>query len=159
MEWFSRKTSIAGIQISNWMVVLGAAIVILPIYTFMQEVQMQTSRPGSKPATACRVGKNIQRAELLRWLFRSGGAGEALGVKIRRRLTHINAALVVACSADPDFSMARTCRGICHGPHRVEAAAVYGRDGQKIGTIERLMLEKKADTVAYVGAVWWISER
>ena len=33
--------------------------------------------------------------------------------------------------------------------HRVEAAAVYGRDGQKIGTIERLMLEKKAGTVAY----------
>ena len=23
MEWFSRKTSIAGIQISNWMIVLG----------------------------------------------------------------------------------------------------------------------------------------
>ena len=32
---------------------------------------------------------------------------------------------------------------------RVEAAAVYGRDDQKIGTIERLMLEKKAGTVAY----------
>ena len=32
---------------------------------------------------------------------------------------------------------------------RVEAAAVYGRDGEKIGTIERLMLEKKAGTVAY----------
>jgi PRC-barrel domain len=32
---------------------------------------------------------------------------------------------------------------------RVEAAAVYGRDGRKIGTIERLMLEKKAGTVAY----------
>ena len=32
---------------------------------------------------------------------------------------------------------------------RVEAAAVYGRDGKKIGTIERLMLEKKAGTVAY----------
>ena len=32
---------------------------------------------------------------------------------------------------------------------RVEAATVYGRDGQKIGTIERLMLEKKAGTVAY----------
>jgi hypothetical protein len=32
---------------------------------------------------------------------------------------------------------------------RVEAAVVYGRDGQKIGTIERLMLEKKAGTVAY----------
>ena len=40
MEWFSRKTSIAGIQISNWMVALGAAIVILLIYTFMQEVQI-----------------------------------------------------------------------------------------------------------------------
>jgi len=32
---------------------------------------------------------------------------------------------------------------------RVETAPVYGRDGQKIGTIERLMLEKKAGTVAY----------
>ena len=32
---------------------------------------------------------------------------------------------------------------------RVETAAVYGRDGEKIGTIERLMLEKKAGTVAY----------
>jgi hypothetical protein len=32
---------------------------------------------------------------------------------------------------------------------RVETAAVYGRDGQKIGIIERLMLEKKAGTVAY----------
>jgi hypothetical protein len=36
MEWFSRKTSIAGIQISNWMIVLGAVIVILLIYTSMQ---------------------------------------------------------------------------------------------------------------------------
>ena len=32
---------------------------------------------------------------------------------------------------------------------RVEAAAVYGRDGKKIGTIERLMVEKEAGTVAY----------
>jgi hypothetical protein len=40
MEWFSRKTSIAGIQIPNWMVVLGAVIVILLIYTFMQEAQV-----------------------------------------------------------------------------------------------------------------------
>jgi hypothetical protein len=24
MEWFTRKTSIVGIQISNWMIVLGA---------------------------------------------------------------------------------------------------------------------------------------
>ena len=33
MEWFSQKTSIAGVQVSNWMVVLGAFIVILIIYT------------------------------------------------------------------------------------------------------------------------------
>jgi hypothetical protein len=35
MEWFGRKTSIAGIQIPNWMVVLGAVIVILLAYSFM----------------------------------------------------------------------------------------------------------------------------
>jgi len=40
-------------------------------------------------------------------------------------------------------------------PHRlvasdhVEGAAVYGRDGKKIGTIERLMLDKLNGTVAY----------
>ena len=33
MEWFSKKTSIAGVQLPNWMVVLGAIIVILIIYT------------------------------------------------------------------------------------------------------------------------------
>ena len=33
MEWFNKKTSIAGVQISNWMVVLGAIVVILIIYT------------------------------------------------------------------------------------------------------------------------------
>jgi hypothetical protein len=32
---------------------------------------------------------------------------------------------------------------------RVEAASVYGRDGDKIGTIERLMLEKVTGTVVY----------
>jgi hypothetical protein len=40
MEWFRRKTSIAGIQISNWMIVLGAVIIMLLIYTSMQEVQI-----------------------------------------------------------------------------------------------------------------------
>ena len=35
MEWFSQKTSIAGIQISNWVVVLGAIIVILILYRLM----------------------------------------------------------------------------------------------------------------------------
>ena len=39
MEWFSQKTSIAGIQIPNWIVLLGAIIVFLLIYTFMQEAQ------------------------------------------------------------------------------------------------------------------------
>lgn len=36
MEWFSQKTSIAGMQISNWMIVLGAIIVILVLYRLMQ---------------------------------------------------------------------------------------------------------------------------
>jgi hypothetical protein len=35
MEWFSRKTSIAGVQVPNWIVVLGAIIVILIIYSFI----------------------------------------------------------------------------------------------------------------------------
>ena len=35
MEWFSRKTSIAGIEIPNWMVVLGAIVVIWLIYAFI----------------------------------------------------------------------------------------------------------------------------
>jgi hypothetical protein len=35
MEWFSRKTPIAGVQISNWMIVLGAVIVVLLIYNSM----------------------------------------------------------------------------------------------------------------------------
>ena len=32
---------------------------------------------------------------------------------------------------------------------RVEHVAVYGRDGTKLGTIERLMLDKLSGTVAY----------
>jgi hypothetical protein len=32
---------------------------------------------------------------------------------------------------------------------RVEHVAVYGRDGTRLGTIERLMLEKVSGTVAY----------
>jgi sporulation protein YlmC with PRC-barrel domain len=32
---------------------------------------------------------------------------------------------------------------------RVEAAPVYGRNGETIGTIERLMLDKMTGTVAY----------
>jgi hypothetical protein len=33
MEWFSRRTSIAGVQLPNWLVVLGAIVLILLIYT------------------------------------------------------------------------------------------------------------------------------
>jgi sporulation protein YlmC with PRC-barrel domain len=32
---------------------------------------------------------------------------------------------------------------------RVEAVPVYGRNGERIGTIERLMLDKASGTVAY----------
>ena len=34
MEWFSQKTSIAGTQIPNWVLVLGTIIVIWLIYRF-----------------------------------------------------------------------------------------------------------------------------
>jgi len=36
MEWFNQKTSIAGIQVSNWMIALGAIIVILLAYSFVR---------------------------------------------------------------------------------------------------------------------------
>ena len=32
---------------------------------------------------------------------------------------------------------------------RVEGISVYGRDGEKIGTVERLMLDKMTGTVSY----------
>jgi hypothetical protein len=32
MEWFQRKTSIAGYEISNWIIVLGAIIIALLIF-------------------------------------------------------------------------------------------------------------------------------
>lgn len=35
MEWFSQKTSVAGIQIPNWGLVLGIVIVILLVYSLM----------------------------------------------------------------------------------------------------------------------------
>jgi hypothetical protein len=35
MEWFGQKTSIAGIQISNWILVLVAIVVIYIIYSFI----------------------------------------------------------------------------------------------------------------------------
>ena len=35
MEWFGRKTSIAGTQISNWILVLAALVVVWIIYAFV----------------------------------------------------------------------------------------------------------------------------
>jgi hypothetical protein len=35
MEWFNKKTSMAGIQVPNWGIVLGAIIVVLLIYSSM----------------------------------------------------------------------------------------------------------------------------
>jgi hypothetical protein len=32
MEWFKRKTSITGYQISNWIIVLGAIFIVLLIF-------------------------------------------------------------------------------------------------------------------------------
>ena len=37
MEWFSQKTSIAGIQISNWMLVIVAVVAIWIIYRFIAQ--------------------------------------------------------------------------------------------------------------------------
>ena len=37
MEWFSRKTSIAGIQVPNWILVVVAIIVIWIIYSFVAQ--------------------------------------------------------------------------------------------------------------------------
>jgi hypothetical protein len=36
MEWFSQKTTIAGSQISNWVLVLAALTAILVIYSFLR---------------------------------------------------------------------------------------------------------------------------
>ena len=41
MEWFSRRTSIAGVQIPNWGIALGAVIVIL----------LSLNRSGLNPVT------------------------------------------------------------------------------------------------------------
>ena len=35
MDWFSRKTSIAGMQLSNWILVVAAVVVIWIIYKFI----------------------------------------------------------------------------------------------------------------------------
>jgi hypothetical protein len=62
MEWFNQKTSIAGIQVSNWMIALGAIIVILLAYSFMRSLGPIQNRPlrFSNPATG--LGKQACRS-------------------------------------------------------------------------------------------------
>jgi hypothetical protein len=36
MEWFSKKTSIGGVEIPNWGVALAAIVVILLLYSYMR---------------------------------------------------------------------------------------------------------------------------
>ena len=49
MEWFNQKTSMAGIQIPNFVVVLVAILLIVLVYTAMQEAQF-TLRPSTEAA-------------------------------------------------------------------------------------------------------------
>jgi hypothetical protein len=40
MDWFKRKTTIAGYQISNWLIVLGAIIIVLLIFQILGAIIM-----------------------------------------------------------------------------------------------------------------------
>jgi len=42
MQWLGQQSSIAGLPISNWMIVLGGVVVALLIYTLMQEPGLKT---------------------------------------------------------------------------------------------------------------------
>jgi hypothetical protein len=35
MEWFSQRTSITGVQIPNWMIILGAVLIVWIIYNLV----------------------------------------------------------------------------------------------------------------------------
>jgi hypothetical protein len=63
MEWFNQKTSIAGIQVSNWMIALGAIIVILLAYSFMRSLGPIQNRPlrFSNPATGLETGLSFPK--------------------------------------------------------------------------------------------------
>jgi hypothetical protein len=37
MEWFNKKTSIAGMQLSNWTLVIAAVVVVWIIYKFITQ--------------------------------------------------------------------------------------------------------------------------
>jgi hypothetical protein len=42
MNWFSRTTSIAGIQVSNWILVIVAVVVLWIIYSFVAHCNTQS---------------------------------------------------------------------------------------------------------------------
>ena len=62
----------------NWMVVLGVAIVILFIFHSWKKSKSHTQQARFKTGHCVGVGKNIQRAELLRRLFRSARATQGV---------------------------------------------------------------------------------
>ncbi len=72
MEWFNQKTSIAGIQVSNWIIALGAIIVIFASLKGGSEqlnrpllgrsaIQVTTDRTGEWSVHSCRADP-IKRA-------------------------------------------------------------------------------------------------
>ena len=43
------------------------------------------------------------------------------------------------------------------GSDKVEGTAVYGSDEKRIGSIDRVMIDKKSGKVAYAVLSWWLS--
>jgi hypothetical protein len=76
-----------------------------------------------------------RRATYLLWRTREGGAYVKVDTQLRNAGEKKHREIVMVHALVPS--------------DRVEAAPVYGRDGQRIGTIERLMLEKMTGLVAY----------
>lgn len=67
-------------------------------------------------------------------------------------------------STERERLVAKKCRELAMAhtlipSDHVETASVYGRGYEKIGTIERLMLEKKSGTVAYAVVRCGIAQR
>src|SRR5262249_59112481 len=52
LEWFKQKTSIAGVQVSNWMIVLGAIIIVLLIFQNLHEAGLERLRRASSPVSS-----------------------------------------------------------------------------------------------------------
>ena len=64
MEWFSRKTSIAGVQVPNWMVVLGAIICNLDhlfIHSLTRPLVPETPQPATNSIRSVRVASRTMK--------------------------------------------------------------------------------------------------